>query len=146
MRLPLLCVIALGWLLGITDFASACPLPLPTRVLLIGGESLHVEVAATPEARACGLSHRKALDPERGMLFVYSTPRPLEFWMKDTHVPLSIAFIDEQGTVLNIQRMTPMQTKERYRSIEPAKYALEAVRGWFSLHGITPGDKVVFQP
>ncbi len=146
MRLALGAAIWAAGLLTASGSVYACPLPLPTKVVLVGGEPLHVEVAATSEARACGLSHRETLDPDRGMLFVYASPRPLEFWMKDTHVPLSIAFIDEHGIVLNIQGMTPMQTRERYRSVEPAKYALEALRGWFLLHGIKPGDKVEFQP
>ncbi|KPK38051.1 MAG: hypothetical protein AMJ69_09555 [Gammaproteobacteria bacterium SG8_47] len=131
------------WLAGLVQ---ACPLSLPTQIIHVSGKPLRVEMATTPEARACGLSHRSELDPGSGMLFVYPSARALEFWMKDTHVALSIAFLDERGTVLSIQNMEPEQTQERYRSPQPAMYALETVRGWFSAHGIKRGDKVELPP
>lgn len=64
------------------------------------------------------------------------------FWMKDTWVPLSIAFLDEDGNIINIEIMSPDQTHERYHSRKPATYALEVNWGWFDKHGIEPGDRV----
>ena len=72
---------------------------LPTRTLSIGGHRLTVEIAATPEQRATGLMNRFSLQPDHGMLFVFEAPQPLSFWMKDTYVPLSIAFVDTRGRI-----------------------------------------------
>jgi len=121
---------------------GACPKKLPSGSVTIGGRTLAVEVAATPAARACGLSHRAALPRDRGMLFVYPAPLPLVFWMKDTPIPLSIAFIDAAGRIVGIQSMTPLQTDEKYRSPRPAPYALEVNQGWFSDQKIQIGDTV----
>jgi uncharacterized membrane protein (UPF0127 family) len=101
-----------------------------------------VELATTPKARACGLSNRVKLPENRGMLFIYAAPGPRTFWMKDTHIPLSIAFLDDSGLISSIQHMTPMQTDERYRSLQPVRYALEVNQGWFAEHGIGVGDLV----
>ena len=76
------------------------------------------------------------------MLFIYPVPGPLSFWMKDTKIPLSIAFIDETGCILSIQKMVPMQIEERYRSPKPVRYALEVNRGWFAKHDIAVGDVI----
>ncbi len=118
----------------------ACPLELPAATILIKGHRLAVELATTPKARVCGLSHRIKLPENHGMLFIYPTLGPRTFWMKDTHIPLSIAFIDDSGRILSIQPMTPMQTDERYRSPQPVRYSLEVNQGWFDRHGIGVGD------
>jgi hypothetical protein len=76
------------------------------------------------------------------MLFIYPTPGPRSFWMKDTIIPLSIAFLDDSGRILSIQQMRPMQTDKRYRSLQPVRYALEVNQGWFADHGIGVGDIV----
>ena len=127
---------------NLTGTIGACPLELPTICLSIKGHDLVVELAATPQSRACGLSRRSALDENHGMLFVYSRPGPRTFWMKDTWIPLSIAFLDESGNIINIEKMPPDQTGKRYHSRQPALYALEVNQGWFGLHGIKAGDKV----
>jgi uncharacterized membrane protein (UPF0127 family) len=101
-----------------------------------------VELATTPKARVCGLSNRVKLPENHGMLFIYPTLGPRTFWMKDTHIPLSIAFLDDSGLILSIHHMTPMQTDERYRSLQPVRYALEVNQGWFAEHGIGVGDIV----
>ncbi len=120
----------------------ACPLELPAATILIKGHRLAVELATTPKARVCGLSHRIKLPENHGMLFIYPTLGPRTFWMKDTHIPLSIAFIDDSGRILSIQKMTPIQTDERYRSPQPVRYSLEVNQGWFDRHGILVGDIV----
>jgi uncharacterized membrane protein (UPF0127 family) len=123
-------------------FAEMCPKKLPSASVSIKGITLHVEVAATAAARACGLSHRQRLSHDQGMLFVHPVPMPLVFWMKDTFIPLSIAFIDATGRIVSIQDMTPIQTDEKYRSPIPAPYAIEVNQGWFVEQKIQVGDTV----
>jgi uncharacterized protein len=125
--------------------AMACPLELPTATITVNGHSLIVELAATPAARTCGLSHREDLPQNRGMLFIFPSPGPETFWMKDTLIPLSIAFVDNAGQIMNIQDMIPMQTEELYSSQGPARYAIEVNQGWFERQGIAAGDQVVMQ-
>ncbi len=125
--------------------AAACPVELPFTSVTVKGHRLLVEIAATPAARTCGLSHRTNLPEDQGMLFVYPTARPLSFWMKDTQIPLSIAFLDDTGRILSIQKMVPMQVEERYRSPQPARYAIEVNQGWFTRHGIDVGAAVELQ-
>ena len=120
----------------------ACPFQLPTSTISIKGYNLTVEIASTPTARNCGLSNRFTLPKNRGMLFIYPNLRNRTFWMKDTYIPLSIAFLDESGRIINLQNMTPMQTEKRYYSSRPVKYALEVNQGWFDTHGIEIGDTV----
>lgn len=99
------------------------------------------EVAATAETRTTGLMRRFSLKPDHGMLFVFSSPQPLAFWMKNTFVPLSIAFIDREGNILNIEDMSP-QTENTHMSRSLAQYALEMKKGWFAERGIAAGDRV----
>ncbi len=125
-------------------FAFSCGTELPVLALRIGAAELRVEVASTPATRACGLSHRDQLDPERGMLFVFPEAAPRKFWMKDTRIPLSIAFLDVDRRVLNLLDMTPLETEQRYPSTGDANYALEVNEGWFEQHGISPRDLAEF--
>jgi hypothetical protein len=115
--------------------------PLPTRSITIGKERLVVEVVDTPEQRATGLMNRFSLQPDHGMLFVFDKPQPLAFWMKNTYIPLSIAFVDADGTILNIEDMRP-QDESTHWSRASALYAIEAKQGWFATRGITAGAKV----
>ena len=136
-------VLTLSFILVILSLkAMACPFELPAATISINGHTLTVELATIPSARHCGLSNRAQLPKNQGMLFVYPTARPLTFWMKGTHIPLSIAFLDESGKIINIYKMIPNQTDERYASSQPAKYALEVNRGWFQARGIEIGDTV----
>ncbi len=121
---------------------NACPLELPTTAVSINGHPLIVELAATPQSRRCGLSNRAALDENQGMLFVYPRSDLRTFWMKDTRIPLSIAFLDDSGNIINIEIMSPNRTEKKYRSSKPALYALEVNQGWFKMHGINAGDRV----
>ena len=122
--------------------AMACPFELPAATISINGHTLTVKTATIPSARHCGLSNREELPKNQGMLFVYPTARPLTFWMRGTHIPLSVAFIDESGKIINIYKMLPNQTDERYTSSRPAKFALEVNQGWFQACGIEIGDTV----
>ena len=114
---------------------------LPTLELRIGGHRLVAEVAATTAIRTVGLMNRFSLKPDHGMLFVFDAPQPLAFWMKNTYVPLSIAFIAADGRILNIEYMAP-QTETTHPSRGLALYALEMKKGWFAERGIGAGHRV----
>jgi uncharacterized membrane protein (UPF0127 family) len=103
---------------------------------------VRVELAITEEEKVCGLSFRDELPEDQGMLFVYTYDRFMTFWMKDTRIPLSIAFLDADGKILNILEMKPMDTGLFYHSAGPARYALEMPVKWFFKHRIKPGDRV----
>lgn len=114
---------------------------LPTVPIDVGGHPLTVEVAATPEARANGLMHRDHLSDKEGMLFYYPEQKKMAFWMKNTRIPLSIAYIDKGGEIMRIADMNPHIT-ESVPSLYPVQYALEVRQGWFLDHGVTVGAKV----
>jgi uncharacterized protein len=114
---------------------------LPTIDLTIAGHRLVAEVAATNDTRTTGLMNRFSLKPDHGMLFVFVAPQPLAFWMHDTYVPLSIAFIGADGRILNIEDMAP-RTDDTHPSRGLALYALEMKKGWFADRGVNTGDPV----
>lgn len=109
--------------------------------VVIKEETLIVEVAYKPEEKMRGLMYREELQEDHGMLFVYDEEKILSFWMKNTPIPLSIAFISKEGVIVDIQDMEPLTTTS-HRSKKPAKFALEVRRGWFKKRGIEIGDTV----
>lgn len=103
-----------------------------------------VEVAKTNAQREQGLMFRKSLKPNQGMLFIFDQQQPLTFWMKNTLIPLSIGFFNEEKKLVDVQEMKPSQSvmilrEPTYTSRSPAKYALEMNTGWFQRNGIKPG-------
>ncbi len=110
----------------------------------------YVELAYTPRDRSTGLMGRRALRTDTGMLFIYGVAEERSFWMKNTLIPLSIAFAEEGGRIVRILDMTPDPGDggdlPHYRSGEPAIYALEMERGWFEKKGIREGDRMLFHP
>jgi uncharacterized membrane protein (UPF0127 family) len=122
-------------------FSPALAADLPTLALTIRSQHINVEVAATRETREHGLMQRFSLRPDQGMLFVFTQPQPIAMWMKNTYIPLSVAFIDGDGKILNIEDMQP-QTETTHPSSGAALYALEMRLGWFKQHGIGPGVKI----
>ena len=110
--------------------------------LEIADQTLILEVAATNETRQRGLMHRKQMPEDRGMLFAYSTPAILHFWMKNTFLPLSIAFIADDGRIVNIENMEPLEELPGASSLEPVRYALEVNQGWFERNGVKAGDSI----
>lgn len=114
---------------------------LPVVPLTIDGHAIWVEVAHKPSTRMAGLMFRREMGADDGMLFVFPDRAPRAFWMKNTLIPLSIAFMDEKGAIENILEMPP-QTEENFLSQGPAKYALEMNAGWFGRKGVKPGDRV----
>src|SRR5215211_8775530 len=103
---------------------------LPTINLSINGNKLVAELATSTATRTVGLMHRFSLKPDHGMLFVFKQPQPLSFWMKNTFVALSIAYIDAGGRIVDIQDMAP-QSEVMHPSAAPAQFALEMKKGWF---------------
>lgn len=110
--------------------------------LTIEGHELDAYVARTADQRALGLMHRAELGPDEGMLFVCDEAAVQSFWMKDTPVALSIAFLDDGGTILRIGHMEP-HSLDPHSSGHPVRYVLEVPQGWFDEHGIAAGGRVV---
>ena len=111
--------------------------------LTIGGVALQVEVAATLEERRRGLSGRREVPNGTGMLFVFPDQAQRTFWMKDTPTALSLAFLDLDGLVTQMEDMAPL-SETPHTSRDPAEYVLEVPRGWFQEMAIEVGDRVVF--
>jgi len=119
--------------------------PCTRHELLIGSTSILVEIADTPFLRNKGLMFRQSIPENSGMLFSFPDNSQRSFWMKNTNIPLSIAFIDEQGSIKNIERMKPHCLEPIY-SIGLAPYALEMNEGWFNRNGFTIGSRVLNLP
>lgn len=129
----------------VTFLLLACSSKLPTATLDVGGHRVRAEIAATNADRQLGLMHRDGLATDSGMLFVYKDQQIRGFWMKDTRIPLSIAFADRSGTIVRIADMKPFDLT-RVSSLAPAMYALEMEQGWFAAHEITKGDTITGIP
>ena len=130
-------------LLALLLFAAVPALaqPLPTVQLSAGMHLIHAEVAADFATRARGLMHRESLGANAGMLFMFEQPEIQCMWMKNTLIPLSVAFLDERGAIINIADMEP-HSERTHCAARPASYALEMNRGWFSARGIKPGVRL----
>jgi uncharacterized membrane protein (UPF0127 family) len=109
--------------------------------LSAGMHLIRAEVAADMATRSRGLMFRKSLAPNAGMVFVFDEASQHCMWMKNTLIPLSVAFVDEAGIIINIEDMAP-QTEDTHCAKRPARYALEMDRGWFASRGIKPGIKL----
>lgn len=110
--------------------------------LTINDKTISVELAVTMEQQARGLMFRKSLPENHGMLFFFEQPKQASFWMKNTLIPLSIAFIDQQGTILEIYPLEPLDTSAVVSRSYRVKYALEMNRNWFNRNQIQAGDKI----
>jgi uncharacterized membrane protein (UPF0127 family) len=139
------CLLAAALVIAPVAHAATLPPPLPTVPLSINGHAIIAEVAATPEQRSTGLMHRFSIRPDQGMLFVFERAEPQAFWMKNTFIPLSIAFIAQDGRIVNIDDMAP-QDENLHWSKGPVPYALEMRKGWFAARGIRAGDVVTGLP
>lgn len=114
---------------------------LPLMELTAGFHRIEAEVAANNAARMQGLMQRKSMAVQHGMLFVFDRDAQHCMWMKNTFLPLSVAFLDEQGRILNIEDMQP-QSEDNHCAVKPARYALEMNVGWFAQRGIKRGDRI----
>ncbi|MFN7263100.1 MAG: DUF192 domain-containing protein [Pseudobdellovibrionaceae bacterium] len=120
---------------------------LPQKWISINGHKLQVEVADSPDELQKGLMFRQQLDEGKGMLFVFPEEDIRAFWMKNTFIPLSIAYINSKKVIVDIQDMAPAKSMMQshfpsYPSSRPAKYALEVPQNWFNKKGIKVGDKI----
>lgn len=118
---------------------------LPVETLNMRFFQITAEIAQTPNERAKGLMGRKSLPPSHGMLFVFEQPEQQCFWMRNTPLPLTIAFIANDGKIVNFADMTPF-SEQAHCSAKPVKYALEMEQGWFKQRGVLVGDVVTGGP
>ena len=114
---------------------------MPVVQLNAGMHLIRAEVAADFNTRARGLMFRASMPQNAGMLFIFDEAGAQCMWMKNTLIPLSVAFIDDAGAIINIADMQP-QTEDSHCASRPARYALEMNRGWFAARGIKPGTKL----
>jgi uncharacterized membrane protein (UPF0127 family) len=114
---------------------------LPRVQLTAGGHEFQVYVARSAQERALGLMHRQDLPSDEGMLFMSARRAVQKFWMKDTPLPLSIAFLDEDGTILKIADLVPHDLRPE-SSVQPVRFVLEMNQGWFAERGIAPGMRL----
>ena len=131
----------LGVVMLIETFAIRAE-TLPQVHLQIGMHVIQAEVAANNETRMKGLMYRKSLQKNQGMLFVFDRSDRHSMWMKNTPLPLSVAFLDDKGVIVNIEEMKPF-TDVTHTATKPARYALEMSEGWFKQRGIKAGDTVL---
>ncbi len=118
---------------------------LQRTTLSAGIHQIDAQLAITPAEHAIGLMYRKEMEQHEGMLFVFPTPALQCFWMKNTLIPLTVAFLADDGMILNMDDMKP-QTEESHCSIKSVRYVLEMNRGWFAKKGIKVGMKLTGQP
>ena len=134
-----------------TIFAALCGLALsavamaqnamPVLELTAGFHRIEAEVAATDQNRQLGLMQRREMAPQHGMLFVFTQDNTHCMWMRNTLLPLSVAFLDEEGKIINVEDMQP-QTDDNHCARRPARYALEMNLGWFAQRGLKAGTKL----
>ena len=120
-------------------------LNLPRVTLSAGMHLIQTQVAATPQQREIGLMFRKDMPTSEGMLFVFEQPSGQCFWMRNTLLPLTAAFVADDGTIVNLADMKP-QTTDSHCSAKPVRYVLEMNQGWFAKRGLKPGFKLRGQP
>lgn len=145
-HLPLLrrSLVLLCLSMGLGSLAHAGDSPqmdLPRTTLKAGMHLIHAQVAATPQQRAIGLMFRTELPANEGMLFVFEQPAGQCFWMKNTLLPLTAAFVADDGTIVNLADMKP-QTLDSHCSKKPVRFVLEMSQGWFAKRGIQAGSKL----
>jgi uncharacterized protein len=143
--LATMCGLAIG-----PAMAQDGPQPrLPTVVLTAGMHRITAEVAQAPYEQAAGLMFRRQMGANDGMLFVYDRPHTLCFWMRNTPLPLTIAFIDDEGRIVETADMQPFDDRTRHCSSTELRFALEMHQGWFAKRGLKPGFRLKgppFQP
>ena len=126
-------------------WAQDGPQKLPSVALNAGMHNIQAELAQTPDERSIGLMFRKSMGANEGMLFAFEQPAKQCFWMKNTLLPLSIAFVSADGTVVNIDDMKP-QTLDSHCSVKEVPFVLEMNAGWFAKRGIKAGFKLKGPP
>jgi len=143
MKRASLAFMALVW--SCASLAQDGPQNLPTVTLKAGIYNIQAQLAQTPDQRTIGLMFRSSMATNEGMLFRFEEPGMQCFWMKNTLLPLSAAFVADNGTVVNIEDMKP-QTLDSHCSKQPVRFVLEMNQGWFAKRGIKPGTKLSGPP
>ena len=133
------------YMLGAAALAQDSAQSLPAIKLSAGMHVIQAELAQTPDQRSTGLMFRKTMGTNDGMLFAFEQTGQQCFWMKNTLLPLSIAFVADDGSIVNIEAMKP-QTLESHCSTKPVRFALEMNDGWFAKRGIKAGMKLKGAP
>ncbi|MCH7563044.1 MAG: DUF192 domain-containing protein [Gemmatimonadetes bacterium] len=143
MKLPRVATITLSLaIMGLgANQASGAQNRRADGLVIIGSDTVRVEIASTPAQREEGLKYREEISDGTGMLFVFQAESVHSFWMMDTYVALDIAFIDAKFRIVDIQQMEPLTT-DLHTSARPAMFALEVRKGWFEERGVRVGDGV----
>ena len=146
-RLPrhILATLALATAAVTSNAQDGPQLNLPRVTLSAGMYQIDAQVAQQPHEQQIGLMHRKEMPQQEGMLFISPEPRPQCFWMKNTLLPLTAAFVDDDGTIVNLADMKP-QTTDTHCSVKPVRYVLEMNQGWFAKKNIKAGFKLKGAP
>lgn len=134
-----------GTVSGLTEAQNAPQMDLPRLKLSAGMHLIDTQIAASAEQRATGLMHRASMPQTEGMLFVFERAAVQCFWMKNTLLPLTAAFVADDGRIVNLADMQP-QTTESHCSTQPVRYVLEMNQGWFGKKGIKTGAKLGGKP
>jgi uncharacterized membrane protein (UPF0127 family) len=146
-RIPLL---ALCLILGLSachqQNSDSSPFGLRVVQLKIADSTLFAEVADTPQTSANGLMFRDSLPEDHGMLFVFEKPETASFWMRNTKIPLSIAYIDSAGKILEIEPLKPLDETPVESASSKVAFALEVNEGWFKRNGVSPGATIIGIP
>ena len=136
---------ALAWLSVAAHAQDAPQLDLPRTTLSAGMYQINAQVASEPLQRQIGLMHRKDMPQHEGMLFIFEEPSVQCFWMKNTLLPLTAAFVDDHGVIVNLADMQP-RSEESHCSTKPVRYVLEMHQGWFAKRAIKAGFKLGGKP
>ena len=120
----------------------SCKGEAETVKLQISDKTIDVEIADTEQLRAMGLMHRKSLEENSGMLFIFKDEQKLSFWMKNTLIPLSIAYISRSGEIKELHKMYPLD-EDSVSSTRSVMYALEMNQGWFEKNSVSAGDFII---
>ncbi len=139
-------LLAAMWAISLAAQAQDAPqLTLPRTKLSAGMYQIDAQLATTPEQQATGLMFRKEMPQHEGMLFIFPRPSQQCFWMKNTLLPLTAAFVADDGTIVNLEDMKP-QTLDSHCSTKPVRYVLEMNVGWFAKKGLKAGFKLGGEP
>jgi uncharacterized membrane protein (UPF0127 family) len=132
---------ALMLLAATSAWSQDQPQNLPAATLKVGMHSIRAQLALTPQQRQIGLMFRRDMPSHEGMLFVFDEASPQCFWMRNTLIPLSIAFLSDDGTVVNLDDMKA-QSDDSHCSAKPVRFVLEMNQGWFTKRGVKPGTRI----
>jgi len=132
-------------LVSATHAQGDAQMQLPRTQISVGFYQIDAQLARTPQQHEIGLMYRKEMPQQEGMLFMFDSPRQQCFWMKNTQLPLTAAFVADDGLIVNLADMKP-QTLDSHCSLKPVRYVLEMNQGWFAKKGIKAGMKLNGQP